>query len=120
MSEAGRPAVPSSFAAANIALVGRMLSSLGSEEVFAFFADDVVFEYPYAPSLGIPDRLEGKAAVVAHIRSLLTQLTGLTARGDGRRVLPDVDGSFPPSAIWDAAVCLVSAEAVCGRVRVAI
>ncbi|MFJ5220950.1 nuclear transport factor 2 family protein [Streptomyces sp. NPDC088354] len=48
--------------------------------MFEFFADDVVFEYPYAPSLGMPDRLEGKATVVSHIRSLLAQLTGLTVR----------------------------------------
>jgi ketosteroid isomerase-like protein len=40
----------------------------------------VVLEFPYAPSLGMADRFEGKAIAVAYLRKMLDQLSGLTLR----------------------------------------
>lgn len=57
-----------------------MLAGLGSDEVFELFADDVVLEFPYAPSLGMPDRFEGKDTAVPYLRQMLAQLTGLKLR----------------------------------------
>ena len=36
--------------------------------------DDTVFEFPYAPSLGSQERLEGRAATEAYLRKMLDQV----------------------------------------------
>lgn len=40
-----------------------------ADSLLDLFADDVVFEFPYAPD-GLPKRLEGKAALAAHLERL--------------------------------------------------
>lgn len=48
-------------------------------EAGAFFdhlRDDIVVEFPYGPTLGIPARIEGKPAVQAHLSAV--QAGGLT------------------------------------------
>ncbi len=61
-------------------LAGTVIALLGSEEQFDLFADDIVMEFPYGPSLGAPDRFETKPAVVAYVRELNRLLPGLTMR----------------------------------------
>ncbi|MDR3527413.1 MAG: nuclear transport factor 2 family protein [Rhizomicrobium sp.] len=38
---------------------------------------DVVFEFPYAPSLGTPDRFEGRESAEAYLRAMVAQLGAL-------------------------------------------
>jgi ketosteroid isomerase-like protein len=40
-----------------------------ADSLLGLFADDVIFEFPYAPD-GLPKRLEGKAALAAHLERL--------------------------------------------------
>ncbi|MFJ8235433.1 nuclear transport factor 2 family protein [Ureibacillus sp. NPDC094379] len=67
----------SPVAAANIKVAQYILSETGTEESFEHFADDIVLEFPYAPSLNMPDRFEGKEAATTYLRQMLTQLKGL-------------------------------------------
>jgi ketosteroid isomerase-like protein len=53
---------------------------LGSEEQFELYADDIVMEFPYGPSLGMPDRFETKPNVVAYVQRILEGLSGVVIR----------------------------------------
>jgi ketosteroid isomerase-like protein len=68
------------LAATNRELAKQVITLLGSEEQFDLYADDVVIEFPYASSLGMASRFEGKASVVAYVRQLNEALKGLTMR----------------------------------------
>jgi len=68
------------LAATNRELAKQVITLLGNEEQFDLYADDVVIEFPYASSLGMPERFEGKTAVVAYVRELNEALKGLTMR----------------------------------------
>jgi ketosteroid isomerase-like protein len=68
------------LAAANQKVAEKVLRLIGSEEQFDLYADDIVMEFPYGPSLGMPDRFESKPAVVAYARELFRALPGLTMR----------------------------------------
>ncbi len=46
------------------AALGDRLAS--SDGLLGLFTDDVIFEFPYAPD-GLPKRLEGRAALAAHL-----------------------------------------------------
>ncbi|AZL60519.1 nuclear transport factor 2 family protein [Tabrizicola piscis] len=54
------------------AALGDRLAS--ADSMLGLFADDVIFEFPYAPE-GLPRRLEGKAALAAHLERLGPLLT---------------------------------------------
>ncbi|MFF0291787.1 nuclear transport factor 2 family protein [Streptomyces sp. NPDC005262] len=65
------------IAAANRELARKFLiGELG----FELFADDVVLEFPYGPSLGMPDRFEGKEVAVTYLTQMLSQLQDLQMR----------------------------------------
>ncbi|MGK8235023.1 putative PhzA/B-like protein [Roseovarius sp. EC-HK134] len=40
-----------------------------ADSLLGLFTDDVIFEFPYAPD-GLPKRLDGKAALAAHLEKL--------------------------------------------------
>lgn len=40
-----------------------------ADSLLGLFADDVIFEFPYAPD-GLPKRLDGAAALAAHLETL--------------------------------------------------
>ena len=80
---------PAALAATNQNLAAKVLDLLGSEDQFDLFAEDVVVEFPYGPSLGMPDRFETKPVVVAYSRQLFRDLPGLTMRD---RTFYSVDG----------------------------
>lgn len=54
------------------AALGDQLAS--ADSLLGLFTDDVIFEFPYAPD-GLPKRLEGKAALSAHLEKLGPLLT---------------------------------------------
>jgi uncharacterized protein len=91
------------LAAENRERAERVLQLLGSEEQFAYFDDDIVMEFPYGPSLGQPERHEGKEAVVAYVRRLNQNLAGLKMRdwtihsveGDPATVFIEYEGDAP-------------------------
>lgn len=99
-TEIKTPANYSTAAAANIDLVQRILANPGTEESFELFAEDVVLEFPYATSLGMPDRFEGKEIAVNYLRQMLSQLKGLKlynfrsypVEGDPDTVFNEYDG----------------------------
>ncbi len=68
------------LAAANRDLARRVVELLGSEEQFELYADDIVMEFPYGPSLGMPDRFETKPNVVAYVGRILEGLAGVIIR----------------------------------------
>jgi ketosteroid isomerase-like protein len=70
----------SDLAATNRALAEQVITLLGTEEQFDLYADDIVVEFPYASSLEMPGRYEGKPTVVAYVRQLNTALKGLKMR----------------------------------------
>ncbi|MEI5906821.1 hypothetical protein WAK64_07080 [Bacillus spongiae] len=67
----------SPVAASNIKVAQSILAANNSEEGFEYFADDIVLEFPYAPSLDMPDRFEGKEVATTYLRQMLTQLKEL-------------------------------------------
>jgi hypothetical protein len=68
------------LAATNRGLARRVVELLGSEEQFELYADDIVMEFPYGPSLGMPDRFETKPNVVAYVQRILEGLSGVVIR----------------------------------------
>ena len=80
---------PAGLATANQQLAAKVLDLLGSEDQFNLFAEEIVVEFPYGPSLGMPDRFETKPVVVAYSRQLFKDLPGLTMRD---RTFYSVDG----------------------------
>ena len=68
------------LAAANRHLAQRVLELLGTEEQFELYAEDIVMEFPYGPSLGMPDRFVTKPNVVAYVQRILEGLKGLVIR----------------------------------------
>ena len=80
---------PKALATPNQKLAAKVLNLLGSEDQFDLFADDIVIEFPYGPSLGMPDRFETKPVVVTYSRQLFRDLPGLTMRD---MVYSSVDG----------------------------
>ncbi len=72
--------VTATQAATNLELARRLLTEFPSEKVFDMFADDVVFEFPFNPSLGMAERFEGKEKVVTYLKSMLGHLVGLKMR----------------------------------------
>ncbi len=80
---------PVALGAANQKLAAKVLDLLGSEDQFDLLADDVVVEFPYGPSLGMPDRFETKPVFVAYSLELFKALPGLTMRD---RTFYSVDG----------------------------
>ncbi|WP_407885069.1 nuclear transport factor 2 family protein [Scytonema sp. NUACC26] len=57
-------------------------------------AEDVIVDFPYAPSLGRPGRLEGRSAAYNHIKTALTQMQNLTF--SNVRKYPTTD----PNVLW--------------------
>ncbi|WP_437761600.1 nuclear transport factor 2 family protein [Sorangium sp. So ce281] len=55
------------------------------------FADDATVEFPYAPALGAPARLEGKAAIRRHFEGILQSFHGLELRDVRRYPTTDPD-----------------------------
>ena len=68
------------LAAANRNLALRVVELLGSDEQFELYADDIVMEFPYGPSLGMPDRFGTKPNVVAYVGRILEGLAGVVIR----------------------------------------
>jgi hypothetical protein len=68
------------LAAGNRNLALRVVELLGSDEQFELYADDIVMEFPYGPSLGMPDRFETKPNVVAYVGRILEGLAGVVIR----------------------------------------
>ncbi|MFP2895184.1 nuclear transport factor 2 family protein [Corallococcus sp. 4LFB] len=60
------------------------------ERWLALFTDDAVVEFPYAPSLGGPARLEGSSAIRAYFASITQHFQGLTFTNARR--YPGADG----------------------------
>ncbi|WRH64479.1 MAG: nuclear transport factor 2 family protein [Fuscovulum sp.] len=56
-----------SFSALLRAALGDRL--VPADSLLGMFADDVIFEFPYAPD-GLPKRLDGTAALAAHLETL--------------------------------------------------
>lgn len=54
------------------AALGDQLAS--ADSLLGLFTDDVIFEFPYAPD-GLPKRLEGAAALAAHLERIGPLLT---------------------------------------------
>ena len=64
---------------AHLALIGRDM-----EAWLDLFADDATVEFPYAPALGVPALLEGKAAIRRYFEGALESFRDLTL-GEVRR-----------------------------------
>lgn len=60
------------------------------EVFFEHLAPDVVVEFPYGPTLGLPSRIEGADAVRAHLTAV--QTGGLTVHDAA--IAPLADGRF--------------------------
>ena len=103
MSEQTVSTEAEALAAANRHLAKRVVELLGSEEQFELYADDIVMEFPYGPSLGMPDRFETKPNVVAYVERILEGLAGVLIRevslssvaGDPTTVFVEYDADCP-------------------------
>jgi ketosteroid isomerase-like protein len=85
----------SELAAENREHAEAILSLFGSEEQLEYFHEDVVMEFPYAPSIGEPERHEGIEDVAAYQKRINKSLAGLRMR-DWK--LSSVDGD--PSTVF--------------------
>jgi ketosteroid isomerase-like protein len=91
------------LATTNRSLARRVVELLGSEEQFDLYHDDIVMEFPYGPSLGMPDRFETKPGVVAYVQQIKEGLAGLVIRdvsvwsvaGDPNTVFVEYESDAP-------------------------
>ncbi len=91
------------LAATNRDLARRVVELLGSEEQFELYADEIVMEFPYGPSLGMPDRFASKPNVVAYVQHILEGLAGVVIKemslssvaGDPSTVFVEYEGDCP-------------------------
>ncbi len=58
------------------------------------FADDGVFEFPYMPSIGMPDRFEGKAAIRRVLELIRSRFSWFELSGIEIHESKDEDGLF--------------------------
>jgi len=58
----------------------QVLLHIGSEDLFDLVAEDVVVEFPYGPSVGMPERFVNKSAFRAYCHELFRALPGVTTR----------------------------------------
>ncbi|WP_437653595.1 nuclear transport factor 2 family protein [Sorangium sp. So ce1182] len=84
---------------AHLALIGRDM-----EAWLDLFADDATVEFPYAPALGTPALLEGKAAIRRYFEGALESFRDLTFR-DVRRY-PTTDPEVALAEAHGSAVIL--------------
>jgi ketosteroid isomerase-like protein len=92
-------------AATNRDLARRVVELLGREEQFELYAEDIVMEFPYGPSLGMPDRFEAKPNVVAYVQHILEGLSAVVIRqmsfssvaGDPTTVFVEYEADCPTS-----------------------
>ncbi|WP_437279747.1 nuclear transport factor 2 family protein [Sorangium sp. So ce375] len=71
---------------AHLELIGR-----DTERWLDLFADDATVEFPYAPALGAPARLEGKAAIRRYFEGILESFHDLELRDVRRYPTTDPD-----------------------------
>jgi uncharacterized protein len=64
----------------NKKLVQQYLSTAFEPDWWGLFDEAVVMEFPYGPSLGMPDRFEGREAVTGYLKKMLQQLGTLKFR----------------------------------------
>jgi ketosteroid isomerase-like protein len=65
----------------NYELVQRFMHNSDKQVWFDMLHEQTVLEFPYASSLGSPERLEGKAAVVNYLSQMLAQIGNLQFKG---------------------------------------
>jgi ketosteroid isomerase-like protein len=80
MSDTDTAESEADLGALNRQLAVEVLETVGSEHNFDLMAEDVVIEFPYGPSLGMPERFVGKADVTAYLRQMFDQVVGLKMR----------------------------------------
>lgn len=56
----------------HLALIGK-----NTEAWINLFAEDAVFEFPYASALNAPERFEGKSAIYNHMKKMVAQMQDL-------------------------------------------
>lgn len=66
----------------NAALAVRLLASLEGDRTMFFenMTDDILLEFPYAHSVGMPARVEGRADAESYLAGVFAMIPGLTFR----------------------------------------
>lgn len=85
----------SELLAAHLALIGKNIPAW-----LELFTEDAVIEFPYAPTIGTPERLEGRAAIFEYMKDVPQRMQGLTftnlrvhSAQDPRTLIAEVHGS---------------------------
>ena len=88
----------------NAALAERLMTVFGKDMDFWWANADeaLTLEFPFAPSIGMPERVSGMAESRAYLETVVTQLAGLTFRdlvvtptADPDMVMLEYKGSCP-------------------------
>ena len=66
--------------AGNQGLARKLMTNFAMDNWFDLLHDELVLEFPCAESIGMPQRVEGKAACVAYLGKVMEALPGLTFR----------------------------------------
>jgi hypothetical protein len=66
--------------ASNKRFVEHSLATAFEPEWWENLHDDVIFEFPYGPSLGMPDRFVGREASTDYLKTMLAQIGDLKFR----------------------------------------
>jgi len=91
----------------NATLVLRRMIELIATDVAAWvqlFSDEAVVEFPYAASLGRPERLEGKAAIASYFLATPGTFTNLRFRD--LRVIESADPSLAVAEVHGSATLM--------------
>lgn len=104
MTRIARPTNALEALDAHLALVAH-----DQEQWLALFADDAVVEFPYAASMGLPARLEGKDAIQSFFASVPDLLLNLVFR-DVRRY-PTMDPNIAIAEVHGSATVATTSRA---------
>ena len=64
----------------NIATSRKIMSRFDMDNWYDLLHDDLVLEFPYAYSIGMPGRIEGKETAVAYLAGVMKHFPGLAFR----------------------------------------
>lgn len=73
----------------NVAIARTLMANFNMKTWFDLLHDDLVLEFPFAASIGMPARIEGKADCVAYLNKVMEALPDLVFRDVDINPMPD-------------------------------
>ncbi len=78
-----------SLQTSNVAIARTLMANFNMKTWFDLLHDDLVLEFPFAASIGMPERIVGKQDCVVYLEKVMEALSDLTFRDVDIKPMPD-------------------------------